>query len=191
MPTNSSNGQFIHQCRTGINSNVTVRTKRRTYLGTFKRKRTIYKSQRFYKSKVVSQAKINGQLNMAMSECGLSKIDKRRLGKRCVADREALDDQDGGVQKKTRKYNEPTKKGTESVIYPWMLEFRCKQKGKIGAYFEAFYHVPFIIGLVLYFCPPHFKLKYVVSNTMFPFGQKYQLNNLISFRIYFISTIPH
>ena len=73
---------------------------------------------------------------MAMSKCGLSKNDRRRLGKRSLADREEieLEGQDGGTERKAKKHNEPVKKDAKlketSVIYPWMLDFRHKHKGK-------------------------------------------------------------
>ena len=78
---------------------------------------------------------------MTRSECGLSKNDRRRLRKRNLADREevGLEGQDGESEGKIakqceaeqmdRKQNEKRQASENNVIYPWMLEFRSKNKG--------------------------------------------------------------
>ena len=108
---------------------------------------------------------------MAMSKCGLSKNDRRRLGKRSLADGEEfeLEGQDGGTKRKAKKHNEAVQKDLNlkeaSLIYPWMLDFRHKHRGKdFVPFYVTLQPVAVISGWVQYLCSSDFNFIYIKSS---------------------------
>ena len=89
--------------------------------------------------KITLKAKVNEELEMTPTECGLSKNDRKGLRKRPFAD--GADDEKRGAnaREKTKgaKNEEPEKKKAKRtqkkenlIVYPWMLETRSSNKCK-------------------------------------------------------------